>query len=159
MDDYIAKPVTLDQLREALAKCPPLGGAATIQAQPETSVVEHPGGAAESAIDHGVLDQLREDLGGNARLHEVIVSFLANTPGALASLHDAAMRGDAGAVRRAVHMIKGTSAILGARPLAEQCAELEQLSRSGVVQDVADWVAAIEGSYRKVEAELAKIAI
>src|SRR5262249_57337149 len=41
MDDYIAKPVTLDQLREALAKCAPLGGAAGIEARPaQTSVVE-----------------------------------------------------------------------------------------------------------------------
>jgi CheY-like chemotaxis protein/HPt (histidine-containing phosphotransfer) domain-containing protein len=160
MDDYIAKPVTLDQLREALAKCAPLGGAATIQARSaETSVLEDPAGAAELAIDHGVLDQLREDLGGSARLHEVIVTFLEKTPAALASLHDAAMRGDADAVRRAVHMIKGTSAILGARPLAEQCAELEHLSRSGLVQDVANRVAAIKASYRKVEAALAKIEV
>jgi HPt (histidine-containing phosphotransfer) domain-containing protein len=65
----------------------------------------------------------------------------------------------ADAIRRAVHMIKGTSAILGARPLAEQCAELEHLSRSGVVQDVATRVAAIEASYRKVEAALAKIEV
>ena len=160
MDDYIAKPVTLDQLRDALAKCPPVGGAAAIQARPaETSVVENPGGAAEIVIDHGVLDQLREDLGGNARLHEVIVTFLEKTPAALASLYDAARRGDADAVRQAVHMIKGTSAILGARPLAEQCAELEHLSRSGVVQDVANRVAAIEASYRKVEAAFAKIEV
>src|SRR5215831_9923089 len=153
MDDYIAKPVTLDQLREALAKCPPLGGATAIQARPaETSVVEDPGGAAEIVIDHGVLDQLREDLGGNARLHEVIVTFLEKTPEALASLHDAATRGDADAMRRGVHMIKGTSAILGARPLAEQCAALEHLSRSGLVEDAVNHVAIIEASYRKVEA-------
>src|SRR5262249_23976365 len=117
MDDYIAKPVTLDQLREALAKCAPLGGAAAAEARPaQASVVEAFGDAAEIAVDHDVLDQLREDLGGNARLHEVIVTFLDKTPAALASLHDAATRGDADAIRRAVHMIKGTSAILGARP-------------------------------------------
>src|SRR5262249_32485717 len=119
MDDYIAKPVTLDQLREALAKCAPLGAAAGEARPAQTSVVEALGDAVEIAIDHGVLDQLREDLGGNARLHEVIVTFLDKTPAALASLHDAARRGDADAIRRAVHMIKGTSAILGARPLAE----------------------------------------
>ena len=160
MDDYIAKPVTLDQLREALAKCAPLGGAAAAEARPaQTSVVEAFGDAAEIAVDHDVLDQLREDLGGNSRLHEVIVTFLDKTPAALASLHDAATRGDADAIRRAVHMIKGTSAILGARPLAEQCAALEHLSRSGVVEDAVSRVATIEASYRKVEAALTSVRI
>ena len=151
MDDYIVKPVTLDQLREALAKCPPLGVAARAA---ETSIVEDPGGA-ETAIDRGVLDQLREDLGGNAPLHDVIVTFLEKTPAALAALRDAAWRADADAIRRTAHMIKGTSATLGARPLAEQCEELEHLSRSGIVQDAANRVTAIEASYRKVEAALA----
>jgi len=155
MDDYIAKPVTLDQLREALAKCAPLGGAAGIEARPaQTSVVEALGDAEEIAIDHGVLDQLRADLGGKAGLHEVIVTFLEKTPAALASLRDAATRADADAIRRAVHMIKGTSAILGARALAEQCAALEHLSRSGVVEDAVSRVAILEASYRKVEAAL-----
>src|SRR5262249_9823116 len=74
-------------------------------------------------------------------------------------LHDAATRGDADAIRRAVHMIKGTSAILGARPLAEQCAALEHLSRSGVVEDAVNRVATIEASYRKVEAALTSVRI
>jgi len=154
MDDYIAKPVTLDQLREALAKCAPLAGAAAGETRPAQRSVGALGDVAEIAIDHGVLDQLREDLGGNERLHEVIVTFLDKTPAALASLHAAATRGDADAIRRAVHMIKGTSAILGARPLAEQCAALEHLSRSGVVEDAVNRVATIEASYRKVEAAL-----
>src|SRR5215475_10010623 len=65
MDDYIAKPVTLDQLREALARCTPLAGAAGIEVRPaQASVVEALEDAEEIAIDHGVLDQLREDLGG-----------------------------------------------------------------------------------------------
>jgi len=149
MDDYIVKPVTLDQLREALAKCRPLGGVA--------AGVEDHGRAAEIAIDPDVLDQLREDLGGNAGLHEVIVTFLEKTPAALASLHDAVMRADTDAIRRIAHMIRGTSASLGARPLAERCAELERLSRTGVVLDAPSRVVAIEASYRQVEAALAKV--
>ena len=149
MDDYIVKPVTLDQLREALAKCRPLGGAA--------AGVEDQGlRAAEIAIDPDVLDQLREDLGGNAGLHEVIVTFLEKTPAALASLHDAVMRADTDAIRRIAHMIRGTSASLGARPLAERCAELERLSQTGVVLDAPSRVVAIEASYRQGEADPAE---
>jgi HPt (histidine-containing phosphotransfer) domain-containing protein len=155
MDDYLVKPVTLDQLREALARCPSLGGTAATPPRPhEASIVEDPGAGAEPTIDRAVLDQLREDLGGNAPLHDVIVTFLDNTPAALAALRDAAVRGDADAIRRAAHTINGTSAMLGARSLTEQCAELERLGRSGLVPDAANRVIAIEASYRKVEAAL-----
>ncbi len=155
MDDYLVKPVTLDQLREALARCPSLGSTAATPPRPhEASIVEDPGAGAEPTIDRAVLDQLREDLGGNAPLHDVIVTFLDNTPAALAALRDAAVRGDADAIRRAAHTINGTSAMLGARSLTEQCAELERLGRSGLVPDAANRVIAIEASYRKVEAAL-----
>jgi signal transduction histidine kinase/DNA-binding response OmpR family regulator len=137
MDDYIVKPVTLDQLREALAKCPTSGGA-----------------VAETAIDLRVLDQLREDLGGDAPLRDVIVTYLETTPQSLEALRDAAVRADADAIRRTAHKVKGTSAMLGARPLADHCAELEHLGRSGNVTDATSRVAAIEASYRKVEAAL-----
>jgi len=137
MDDYIVKPVTLDQLREVLTRCPAPSGA-----------------AAESAVDRRVLDQLREDLGGNAPLRDIIVSFLKTTPEALVTLRDAAARADVDAIRRTAHMLKGTSAMLGARSLAEQCAELEHLGRSGHVPDAASRVIVITASYRQIEAAL-----
>jgi len=130
-----------------------LGPAAQVRPA-ETSIVDDPGGGTDSAIDRTVLDQLREDLGGSAPLHDVIATFLEKTPVALATLRDAAVRADADAMRRAAHMIKGTSAMLGARTLAEQCAELEDLGRRGIVPDAVNRVIAIDASYRKVEAAL-----
>ena len=137
MDDYIVKPVTLDRLGAALAKCQP-------RREP----------ADDAALDRTVLDQIREDLGGTAPLRDIILTFLGKTPAVLATLHDAAMRADADAIRRAAHSLKGTSALLGARALAEQCAELERLDQSGMVADALGRVRAIEASYRKVEAAL-----
>ena len=101
-----------------------------------------------------MLDQLREDLGGNAPLRDIIVSFLKTTPEALVTLRDAAARADVDAIRRTAHMLKGTSATLGARSLAEQCGELEHLGRSGHVPDAASRVIVITASYRQIEAAL-----
>ena len=150
MDDYIVKPVTLEQLSDALLECSPAGGATDPPAR--AAGTEDPG--AEPAIDRDVLEQLREDLGGDAPLHDVIVTFLEKTPGTLAALREAAVRGDAESIRRSTHMIKGTSAMLGATVLASRCAELERLSRDGIVLDTASQVAAIEESYSRVEAAL-----
>ena len=50
--------------------------------------------------------------------------------------------------------LKGTSAMLGARELSEQAAEIERGGRAGSIQDAATRVAAVEASYRTVEAIL-----
>ena len=139
MDDYIVKPVTLDQLAEALAKCAPVARASAREAE---------------ALDREVLDQLREDLEGTAALLDVIETFLEKTPPVLTALRDAAARADAGGIRQAAHMIKGTSAMLGGRELSEQCAEIERLGRIGGVPDAATRVTAVEAAYRTIEAAL-----
>jgi signal transduction histidine kinase/CheY-like chemotaxis protein len=153
MDDYIVKPVTLDRLAAALAKCRPLAAATA----PETGAappVEKQKIAAGAALDRDVLDQLREDLGGTAALQQVIRSFLDQTPSVLSALRDAAARADVPSIRRAAHMIKGTSSILGARELSEQCAEIERVGQTGCIGDAGSRVIAVEASYRTIEAAL-----
>jgi signal transduction histidine kinase/CheY-like chemotaxis protein/HPt (histidine-containing phosphotransfer) domain-containing protein len=155
MDDYIVKPVTLAQLAEALAKCRPVAGAPAPVAHPApTPTVEDGRAAAGVAFDPGVLDQLREDLGGAPALREVIETFLGRMPATLTALRDAAARADADGLRQAAHMIKGTSAMLGARELSEQAAEIERAGRAGSIQDAATRVAGVEASYRTIEAVL-----
>jgi HPt (histidine-containing phosphotransfer) domain-containing protein len=152
MDDYIVKPVTLDRLAAALAKCRPLA-AATAPEAAAAPPVKKPRIAAGTALDRDVLDQLREDLGGTA-LREVIRSFLDQTPSVLSTLRDAAERADVPSIRRAAHMIKGTSSTLGARELSERCAEIERIGESGCISDAGSRVIAVEASYRRIEAAL-----
>jgi len=153
MDDYIVKPVTLDRLAAALANCRPLA-AATAPEAAAAPPVEKQRIAAGTALDRDVLDQLREDLGGTAALREVIRSFLDQTPSVLSALRDAAARADVPSIRRAAHMIKGTSSILGARELSEQCAEIERVGQTGCIADAGPRVIAVEASYRTIEAAL-----
>jgi signal transduction histidine kinase/CheY-like chemotaxis protein/HPt (histidine-containing phosphotransfer) domain-containing protein len=153
MDDYIVKPVTLDRLAAALAKCRPLAAATVLEAA-DTPPVKKQRIAAGIALDRDVLDQLREDLGGMAALRELIRSFLDQTPSVLSALRDAAARADVPSIRRAAHMIKGTSSILGARELSEQCAEIERVGKTGCIADAGSRVIAVEASYRTIEAAL-----
>ena len=153
MDDYIVKPVTLDRLAAALAKCRPWAAAPAAGAA-AVPPIEKQKIAAGTALDRDVLHQLREDLGGPAALREVIRSFLDQTPSVLSALRDAAARADVPSIRRAAHMIKGTSSTLGARELSEQCAEIERVGQTGCIADAGSRVIAIEASYRTIEAAL-----
>jgi CheY-like chemotaxis protein/HPt (histidine-containing phosphotransfer) domain-containing protein len=146
MEDYLVKPVTLDQLAGALTRCCGTGtvaGSARDGGRP----------AASDAIDRVVIGQLREDL-GDGPLREVVATFLDRTPAAIAELRAAASREDGEAIRRAAHAIKGTSATLGAIGLASVCDEIERLARSGDVKGAAGRVRTAEESYRVVEPAL-----
>jgi two-component system, sensor histidine kinase and response regulator len=144
------KPVRLEELARALGKHH------TIERR-GPSGPEAPK-TIDMAIDHVVLDQIREDLGGSA-VREVIEEFLKSSPSLIATLREAAARGDAPAIRAVVHSMKGTSATLGAVALSRRCAELESSSGSGNVADAAAQVAAIETMYavarKALEAEVA----
>jgi hypothetical protein len=72
MDDYIVKPVTLDRLTAALAKCRSLTTATALEAA-AVLPVEKQRIATGTALDRDVLDQLREDFGGTAALREVAI--------------------------------------------------------------------------------------
>ena len=99
------------------------------------------------------MDQLREDL-GDGPVREVVATFFDRTPATLAELRAAASRNDVEAIRRTAHAVKGTSATLGAKRLADECAELERMTRSGDVPDATARVSAVEASYHAAKAAL-----
>ena len=155
MDDYIVKPVTLEQLAEALAKCRPVVGAPApdTRAAPAPPVEGRRAATASPSIlvcstSFGRISE------GSAALREVIETFLVKN--ALDS-HLAPRRGDSSRCRRypagGAHDQRDERHA-GARELSEQAAEIERGGRAGSIQDAATRVAAVEASYRKVEAAL-----
>ncbi len=149
MDDYLVKPVRLEELARALGKHHVSEGHRPLGAEAPKPI--------DTAIDHVVLDQIREDLGSGA-VREVIEEFLKSSPSLIATLREAAARGDATAIRAVAHNMKGTSATLGAVALSRRCAELESSSGSGNIADAAAQVATIETTYalarKALEAEV-----
>jgi signal transduction histidine kinase/CheY-like chemotaxis protein len=155
MEDYIVKPVTRERLAEALERCEPVRRAtpATVPAPPGATDASQDS-AAHDDLDRVVLDQLHDDLGGPGAVREVMASFLQQAPSALAALRDAAARRDTAGMRQAAHMIRGTSAMLGARTLASVCAEIEGLARSGDGARAATLVGDVGSAYRMIETVL-----
>src|SRR5439155_6952838 len=93
-------------------------------------------------------------LEGSPALLNANEPFPKKAPPVLTAPRNAAARADAGGIRQAAHMIKGTSAMLGGRELSEQCAEIERLGRIGGVTDAATRVTAVEAAHRTIEAAL-----
>ncbi|MCR4408577.1 MAG: response regulator, partial [Anaerolineae bacterium] len=153
MDDYISKPVKVDELVEALQRCRSLAGrldtpAATPQTGPQP---------ADAAIDNTVLGKVRAIGGENASafLTELIAAFEEDANKLLAELREAAAENNAEGLRRAAHTLKGSSATLGAMRLSAMCQELELMGCQGTLAGVTERVAQIETEYEHVKAALA----
>jgi HPt (histidine-containing phosphotransfer) domain-containing protein len=63
--------------------------------------------------------------------------------------------GDADALRKAAHALKGSSANLGAQQVSAVSAELEKLGRSGTVQGAEALFARLESEFARALAALA----
>jgi signal transduction histidine kinase/CheY-like chemotaxis protein len=145
MDDYLVKPVRLEELERALGKCRPM-------LQRRGPRENTPGGTLiPDGLDRSVLHELQEQLGDADAVREIITTFLESTPTILAALRDAAARGDAPGLRRGAHTLKASSAMLGALALSASCEELERLSRSGDIQQAPSQVETIEALHGAVK--------
>jgi CheY-like chemotaxis protein len=174
MDDYVSKPIRIDELVEALSKSHPLAageepgespvvdpGSESAKAGPEvrslaSSVADPMPDAA--VLDPKALENLLSMLGGEfVYLVELIDSFLEDAPQLLAELNQYIKGGDAAGVRRMAHSLKSNGADFGATTFSNLCKELEMMAKSGTIDGAAGLAAEIVAEYGRVEAALATV--
>ncbi|RJF97606.1 EAL domain-containing protein [Noviherbaspirillum saxi] len=148
MDDYLAKPITLVELRQKLerwlARLEPSGRAML----PEVDPYEADG----SPLDHEVFDKLREILG--PALQQTVNPFLEDTPDYLTRLEQAVQEGNADVARAMAHSIKGSSGNLGAPTLAQLAKEAEELAIEHRVEEIRPLIGRLRQAFDAVSAVL-----
>jgi HPt (histidine-containing phosphotransfer) domain-containing protein len=127
MDDYVSKPVQKGELARVLAWA--AGAAATAA----------PGADLPPALDRRTA---LKQLGGDEELlAEIAGLFVADAPGLLDAIRAGVEAGDADAVKRAAHTLKGSSGCVGGTHVAAAAARLEAL---GAADDLSDAAAPVE---------------
>ena len=123
MDDYLSKPILLEDLRAAL--CRETGAAAP----PPSSPTEAHGDP--ESLDPKYIDQLRQlqAASGQELVSPIVARFLAEAPHRLDELRLALTARDGKTFTFVAHAFKGTGAQLGARRLALICQDLEARGR------------------------------
>jgi CheY-like chemotaxis protein/HPt (histidine-containing phosphotransfer) domain-containing protein len=127
MDDYISKPVQIEELAHALSrgakarkpeKCMP-------QEIMENSIF--------STLDKDAFLKFQASLGeeNQSMVASLIRDFLAEGEQLAADLHTAALKGNAESIRLAAHSLKSSSQMFGALTLAQTCRLMETNARSG----------------------------
>jgi PAS domain S-box-containing protein len=124
MDDYVAKPFYPEDLGAVLARW--LGASAPAPA-PGPAAPPPPG-----PLDPARLAQLRPGVAA-----QVAAMFRHDAPRRLLALRGAVERGDAAAVARLAHALKGEAGTIGAPILQQLAADLERLARSGALAGAA----------------------
>ena len=148
MDDYLAKPITLIELRHKLerwlSKMEPSGHAVL----PGVVAYEADG----SPLDPAVFEKLREILG--PALQQSVSPFLEDTPTYLNQLEQAVLDNNPDAARAMAHSIKGSSGNLGATVLAQLAKEAEELAIERRVADIRPLVGRLRQAFDAVAALL-----
>jgi CheY-like chemotaxis protein len=137
MDDYVAKPVTLERLAEILDRWYPKEAP--------------PAGPSDRGNARGKLEHLMELLPPAAR-RKIVDLFLELAPASLKSLRKALEDGDAQAMAREAHKLRGTCSQFASDRVVDVAGLLEARAGAGNLRDAAPLLEEIEaGIGRAVE--------
>ncbi|MCP4400570.1 MAG: response regulator [bacterium] len=166
MDDYMTKPIRVEELTRVLQESQPLNVPGTSEV-PGTSKSETVADLPETleptpnrsqeespAIDPSMLDRLVEMTGDPGFVTELIESFLTSAPQLLNDLRQGLELGDAAKVRMAAHTLKSSSADFGAMTLSKINKELEMIGKSGNLAGAAELITESEAEFRRAKPEL-----
>jgi signal transduction histidine kinase/CheY-like chemotaxis protein/HPt (histidine-containing phosphotransfer) domain-containing protein len=159
MDDYISKPVKLDELVTRLRKWTPSPAqtvaqpAAIATAAPESTAVPI---ALSPALDPEAFATLKALGGDNDPMFLLVVveQFVQDAAAYIITLQTAAATGDAMALEQAAHTLKSTSAAVGALGMSELCCKLQGLGREGSVSDATTYIAQLVDEFERVRQAL-----
>jgi GAF domain-containing protein/CheY-like chemotaxis protein/HPt (histidine-containing phosphotransfer) domain-containing protein len=135
MNDYVAKPIRVDELVAAIKRTPRrASGSGTPAADP----------SPDGLIDEAVLARLADGTGGDEGfVSELIEQFVADAPRLVAAARAGLDAGDVEEVRRAAHTLKSNAATFGAHGLAGRSRELEDAATRGALEGASEQVEAM----------------
>ena len=143
MDDYIAKPVRPETMKTIIERW------TSDSNRREPSAARS---AERAPVDVAVISNLRtlQSRSSPNLLAELIDSFLRDSAERIAVMRVAAAKGDAPALTRTVHALKGGSGIVGANRMNALCDIIEELSRTGSVEGTPVLITALEEEFERV---------
>jgi signal transduction histidine kinase/CheY-like chemotaxis protein/HPt (histidine-containing phosphotransfer) domain-containing protein len=153
MDDYIAKPIKRAVLAAALARW----WKQNVSELREPAGAPVPDSPADAALDHGILTQLSESMGGE--LADVIRAYLADSPERIAAMQTAIEHQDYATLKREAHSLKASSQSLGAVLLGRIAAALESLAGENRAGDAGvKLIATMQAAFSVIKPRLSEIA-
>jgi CheY-like chemotaxis protein/anti-sigma regulatory factor (Ser/Thr protein kinase) len=143
MDDYISKPVQLEELAKVMRRK---------QVHMDTlSIAALPAPETQSAVQfrQEAIDRLVSATGARGAV-VVLGTMIDSAPRLLDALQSALDKRDAAAFRRSAHSLKANAATVGADALARTLQQLEELGIAGDLETAAQEAASAQQEYRRL---------
>jgi signal transduction histidine kinase/CheY-like chemotaxis protein/HPt (histidine-containing phosphotransfer) domain-containing protein len=141
MDDYVSKPVDAGKLFDAVEAAAGQRGSARVNCE-----------IVQKELD---LDGLLRSLDGDSDLVLTLARIFADSSlGQVEQIGDAIARGDAEALARGAHLLKGSVANFGARAAVEAAVQLEGIAKSGDLSIAGAAFATLENEIDTLKREL-----
>jgi PAS domain S-box-containing protein len=154
MDDYVSKPVQRGELLRVLAWAADVSAARAVSLAQTPAPVGLPPAPAADFDRQAALGRL----GGDEELFaEVAEIFRTDSPNMLDEIRAALAAGDAVAVRRSAHGLKGAAGYVGGTGVAALAMQLEKLGEAGTLADAPPAFAALELEVSRLSAALATL--
>ena len=155
MNDYISKPVRLQEFQMALER-----GAQWMTQQRSLISLKFDGSQAFTSsapvLDPAALADLRslQDEDDPDVLGEMVTMYLHSAPERLTAMREALTQGDAKTLERIAHSLKGSSGIFGAHRMIELCERVERQGHTGAVDGADRLVEQLSVEFERVRLEL-----
>ncbi len=159
MDDYLAKPLRVDQLAEALERCMPVGrrsgggdgagGGGSVDLDVEPSV---------PSVNLEILEQLNFMLGGGDAgfLAGLVDEFLTDANELMDEIRASIEAASARRLQHAAHTLKSSAALFGAAEMSMTCEELESMGADGRLDDASTTLSRLDVQFAAVTEDLRK---
>lgn len=139
MDEFISKPMKVEDLAAALSRAgSAVGMAFDLQSNESNSSMQGQGRGSEKASDDALininaLDKLRELVDGDEEgaLYRLVIEHIQNVGSLLSTVHHAIDTKNPEEVRRAAHSLKSSTAMFGATNASQAAGDLEQATKQG----------------------------
>jgi signal transduction histidine kinase/ActR/RegA family two-component response regulator/HPt (histidine-containing phosphotransfer) domain-containing protein len=145
MDDYLAKPFTIEAMREVLERRLTTGTGRN----PVPDLTSSP-------FDSGAEDTVRfpENEGNNVMGRKVVELFLLHTPQLLGTLREVVTWGDVMGVRKTAHSLTSSCAMVGALRMAELARLMESKGHAGKLDDAVELLEVMDREFHAVRETL-----
>ena len=154
MDDYISKPVKLEDLGAKIARWEADDATAPDAALPARS----PAPGEKPALDRERLQTLKElDIEGDEGFYfSLLETFLQSARADIDTLREAFERGETGRLRDKAHSLKGSSRNIGADAIGETCQELETVAEAQGTEGAGELLERLAAEFSRVEQEICR---
>lgn len=154
MDDFVAKPIRLEDLQAAVDR----RMVRTPEASVLTSDVSVPFEHGSVVLDRAQFDHLCElqDDDDPDFIRDLIDLFLVETPRRIGEMYAARLAQDVRTLAQIAHTVKGAAANFGARAVQTRCHQIEALARAGKLAEVDDLLSGLEKEHARLAEVLEK---